>query len=162
MSNLLEKIKAGVKNDKLINFPGLDVEVKIKVPTCQDSSDARLAADKIYEGFSIGVHNADDYDFEKTVQLLYRCIIDPETNKPLFRNITEFRHSLTPEIIDYFDSELFSFQQDVSPNPNNMSDEEFDTLLERVKKNVKEELGNISSLHTAKRLIVTLANQRKN
>lgn len=156
--SLLARLKAGFKNTKIINWPGTEEEIKIRLPDEQILLEASAATDKIFEGRHVSTENIDDYESEKLTQQLYRVIEDPGTGKSV-GTITDFRRLLTPETKSILTQEFSQFADECNPDPVQMSDEEFDVLLESVKKNSRKTLGNVSSIFTARKLIVSLVEE---
>jgi hypothetical protein len=161
MSDLLQKIKLGTNNVKLIKWPSSDQEVLIRVLSQQEMQEAVFATERLFkkENIEVNLITSDEYDNEKATQVLYRAIKDPTDNKSICANITEFRASLTKEEKLYLIQEYLTFEKDCSPRPDNMSSEEFDKFLAEVKKNPS--LINSSSLScaTLRSCITTLASQ---
>lgn len=159
MENILEKLKAGVRNTKIVKWPGTDIDVQMRIPNENDHHQASLTADRTYKSadIKVGVENIDNYEAEKTNQTLYRILSLPETNEPLAPTITEFRQLLTKDIRDILVEELNAFEQECSPNPNTMSDEEFDALYLNIKKNAPQTISNVTNIFCARKLITTLA-----
>ena len=162
--DILEKLKAGSRNVKNIMWPGTDTAIAIRVLTEQDYHDASLAVDRIYRDAEvrISMENISDYEAEKNVQLLFRAIVDPDSNQPICKSIIEFRKLLTKDIRNYLITELTAFEKECSPNLETMSDSEFSSLLIQVKKNAETTITSDLSLSTLKKLVVTLAEQLAN
>jgi hypothetical protein len=161
MSDLLHRIKQGVKNHKTIPFPGSDNLVKMYLLSEKDTFEATVAAEQLFRSqkVEINFHNVNAYENEKAVQMLYRSLIDPENNEPITESITEFRKLLTNEDRNLLIEEYNSLVEECSPSPKNMSIEEYDRLVELLKKNPVETIGNCSSLLTLKKLSMYLAEQ---
>lgn len=159
MDQLLEKLKAGIQNAKRLKWPGTDVDIDIRVLSEHDHHEASMAADRIYKvaDINVGVENVDNYEAERTVQLLWRAVRNPETGGHVAKNITEFRTLLTRDARNILVDELNAFERECSPSPENLTDEQFDELFARVKKNAAETITSVSSISLAKRLIVCLA-----
>jgi hypothetical protein len=159
MPSLLEKIKAGARNRKEIKFPGTDIKVALRVLSNQDTLDAALAADRLYkaEDIPVGMQNIGEYESEKTTQQLYRALSDPENGGPIAPSITEFRKNLTPGERAALIEEYNAFDAECNPSPDTMPADEFDRLVEDVKKKPEATIGNISSMHALKRLALFLA-----
>jgi hypothetical protein len=104
----------------------------------------------------------DEYETEKANQMLWRVLCDPATGEKLTKTIVEFRTSLTRDERCALVGEYVMFERDVSPNPENMTDEEFAAFVEDVKKKPDETLGNCSSSSTLKKLATTLVSQLAN
>jgi len=162
MSNLIEKLKLGVENVKLIQWPGTDQKVLLKVLSQKEIQDASFAAERLFntEKIAVNMMTTDAYETEKVIQLLYRAIRDPEKQEePIAPSITEFRKALTKEDVEYLSEEYGTFTKDCSPNPDNISSEEFDKILVDVKKNPLSITGVNYSSTTLKKFITSLASQ---
>lgn len=164
MSDLLLRIKQGVKNYKTIPFPGAEKNVCLRLLSEKDTFEAVAAADQLFKAnrLEIAFHNVNAYENEKAVQMLYRALRDPDSNEPVASSITEFRKLLTNEDRNLLIEEYNSLVEECSPSPKNMTAEEYDRLVEMLKKNPAEIIGNCSSLLTLKRLSLFLAEQLQN
>lgn len=158
MNLLIDRIKAGSEHSETIDWPGTD-DCKVAIRLCSenDNLQATLATDVIFKGYPIGAENATAYDAERETQLLFRAVLDPETNKSLFLKMLDFRQILTPEIKDSLAESLDELHQRYSPDPSTLTDEEFDALVQNVKKNGEAALANVYGMHTLKRLSIFLA-----
>ena len=133
--NILEKLKLGTDTYKDVDVPNIEgLKVRVKLLSEDDELQSVLAADNVFSGHKIEVQNIRKYDDEVETQMLYRCLKDPDTNKGIASNITDFRASMTPEIKEFFMSVIDDLKKEHSPNLNNMSEDEFDKLLEDLKK----------------------------
>jgi hypothetical protein len=155
--DLLQKLKAGTANRKQIKWPDTDDMIEIRVASEQDHLDAVIAADNIFRDHKIGFENVQAYQAEIETQLLYRCIL--ENGERLFKNITEFRSILTPEVKNLLAETLNNLHEDCSPSPFKMSDAEFDKFYDSVKKKPEETLGKVSSTLMLRRLILFIIKQ---
>jgi len=164
MSNLLQRIKQGVKNHKTIPFPGSDKQIRMHLLSERDTFEATVAAEQLFkaQNVEIAFHNINAYENEKTTQMLYRSLKDPETDGPIADSIAEFRHLLTNEDRNLLIEEYNSLVEECSPSPKNMTAEEYDRLVEMLKKNPVGTIGNCSSLLTLNRLSLFLAEQLQN
>jgi hypothetical protein len=153
---LLENIIAGSKHTIDTVWPGTNETIKLRVLNAQDYHEITLACSVIYHDIKIGVQNVDEYAAEKATQMLWRAIIDPETGKQLFSKITDFRKAITIEQRGILVEELLAFHDDISPDPETISDTEFDKLLKDIKKNAEMTIGDVSSIHTLRKLIIYL------
>lgn len=161
MSDLLERLKAGISNKKTIMWPGTDISVTVRVLNEQDQLDATLATDKIFQlaGSKVERENIEAYEAEKNDQLLFRAIRDPEDDTPVASSITAFRQLLSEGIRKVLLDEVYTFQEENSPSPYNMDSEAYDAVLQAVKKNAERTVTNLSSVLLARRLIISLAGQ---
>lgn len=159
--SLLEKIKAGTANRRIVTFPGTDRQIAIRVLSNQDVIDANIAADRVYKdaGIDIGFHNVNDYETEKTVQLLFRACIDPDTGERVASGVSQFRQLTTPEERDRLSDEYHALREECNPGAKDMAPAEFDALVLSLKKKPSETIGSISSLRVLKKLALYLAEE---
>lgn len=156
MDNLIGILKAGGNHKEPFTWPGTDKQLSIKIATEQDNTEASKAASDFFKGYPIGHENIREFETEKLIQILFRCIIDPETNERAFKNITDFRESLTPEIVSFLDDEHDIIHEKYAVNPDEMTDEQFDKFVDDLKKNYETTISNISNIHDARKLIIYL------
>jgi len=159
--SLIEKLKLGTRNKKLIKWPGDDTEVLMRILSEHERMEAMFSAERLFKTEKIEptLTTADQFDTEKCVQILYRAIRDPATEEPIATSITEFRKSITREDMRMLISEYTVFEQDCSPSPSNLSEEEFDKILRDIKKNPETLSSSNLSSSMLKKLIITLASQ---
>ena len=162
MSSLIEKIKAGADHVGTIQWPGTDEPVGLRLLTEFDYSEAGIAADRHFKDIAIGAQNVNNYNAEIETQWLFRAVVNPDTKERLFNNIVQFKKMLTPEIKDILAEKLSEMQEKYNPNPDNMTEDEFDKFLDNVKKNPRETVGNIQSISLARRVIISLASPPTN
>jgi valyl-tRNA synthetase len=158
VSDLLQQLKLGTDNVKLVKFPGTDKEVALRIISQRDHQDAAFSTERLFKQEKIDVNmiTAEEYESEKATQLLYRALRDPQKlEEPIAPNITEFRKLLTREEKKLLIDEYLGFESECSPSPENMSDEEFDKVLTALKKNSVETIGNITSMSMLKKLLRT-------
>ncbi len=91
-----------------------------------------------------------------------RACFDPESDKPLTNDIRAFKELLTPEVKDALAEELDQLHLEFAPNPDKISDAEYNKIVAEVKKNVRNTVGSISNISLLKRLIITLVDQSSN
>jgi len=159
--SLLEKIKASGKKKKETNWPGTNNRINLRILTDGDYLASTMATDALFKGTPVVLQNIDRYNSELETQYLFRAIEDPETDKQLFTNITDFRDSLIPEVKEVLSTELDALHEEYSPNPITMSDEAFDKLVDDIKKNAEETVGSVSNIFIARKLIIYLVKPKK-
>ncbi|HUU89240.1 MAG TPA: hypothetical protein VMX17_16010 [Candidatus Glassbacteria bacterium] len=149
MSNaLFEKLKLGSKNTKTICWPGNEEHVQMRVANENDYLQASIETDKLFPNITLG--NGSRYEAEKQTQILFRCVTN--TDSQPIGTITKFRELLTPEVKSALIDELDILHEECSPIIDTMDDREFDKLYNDIKKNVAE-IGNVSNIHTLRRLV---------
>jgi hypothetical protein len=158
--NLLEKLKQGTAIYKDVEIPGSPGDfIRVKLLSEDDELQASLAADKIYDGHKVGFENIRMYDAEVETQMLYRSLKDPATGNGISKNINDFRTAFTPETKEYFITELDNLRKEFSPSLDKMSADEYDKLMEDLKKKPEETIGSVSNIDLAKKLILSLVRQ---
>lgn len=140
---LLARLKAGKHNYKDVVFPGTGTTIRIQILSNQDTHDAAIAADRLFRELevAIGFHNVTDFANEKTTQELYRACIDPETKKRIAASVTEFRTLTTPEERNWLIEQYNALAEECNPSPVSLTNEEFDAIVEKVKKSRRRRLG---------------------
>jgi hypothetical protein len=155
----IEKLKAGARQYKEIEWPGTDEKVLLKPITEKDKLDASNHVDSMYNANknSVLAHNIDAYSEEKMTFTLWRCVLDVDTKKPITKTVAEFREILTQEVKYKLDDELNCYQEEVSPNFD-LPEEEFKIKMNEIKKKpgLAWDLCNINLL---RRLVVSMASQ---
>lgn len=157
--SVLAKLKSGINNFKEVAFPGTGHKIRLQLLSEQDTLDSAIATDLLFRSYKVDVefHNINAFENEKSTQMLFRACRDIETGEPIAADITEFRRLITNEERTALISEYNSLAEECNPDPTMMEADEFDALVESVKKNPRETIGNISSLQTLKRLSLFLA-----
>jgi hypothetical protein len=157
---LLEKLKKGTGNKKTIKYPGTSEDIVLSVLSEGARQDAQFAAEHHFKskGVDVSMSTVDAYEAEKTLQMLYRALSDPE-GKPLARTVDEFRRSITIDEKDLLVDQYLDFEKECSPNPEEMSEGELEALWNEIKKK-PEILGNSFSIGTARQLIFYLVNRQ--
>jgi len=156
--SLLEKLKAGTKNEKRVKFPGTETEVDIRLLSDSDLQAAHFAAERLFRKEDIGYHvgTVDAYESEKTTQILFRALEDPETGKPVAANIDAMRKLITRDEKDFLVGEYAALEAECSPAVE--SEAELAALVEDVKKN-PDSAGSVSSISMLRRLSTSLARE---
>jgi hypothetical protein len=162
MSDILQKLKAGTDNIKIIKWPGTSTDVALRILSQRDQQDALFATERLFKSEKIDVHmvTAEEYENEKTTQILFRALRDPQKiDDSIVANVTEFKTLLSREEKRVLIEEYLLFESECSPSPENLSADEFDKIFTALKKNAPETIGSITSSSTLKRLITTLVKQ---
>jgi hypothetical protein len=162
MSDLLQKLKLGKDSVKLVNFPGTTQKVALQILSQHELQLATFNTDRLFqtEKITVNMVNADDWDQEKATQILFLALRDPaDMEQPIAKNITEFRKALTKDEKEVLIDEYLTFEKDVSPRSETLSDDEFDRVVSDVKKNADSIYSSNFSTNMLKKLVHTLANQ---
>jgi hypothetical protein len=158
---ILEKIKAGSNHYRETVWPGSEDSVLLRILNMQDYNNIFNEVDALFKDVTINMVNMDDYNSERENFMLFYSLTDSETKQPIFKNITEFRKLVTPEVRDILAEELDALHVEVSPNPYTVSDSEFDKLLHDLKKNSALTVGSVSNIYTLRKLVCYLADTSK-
>lgn len=161
--SLLEKLKAGKRNLRIIRFPGTEHDVALRVLSNAELQDALFATEDLFrkKNIVIGSTTIEAYEDEHTTQILYRALRDPrDPEKPFAESVDELRSLLTREEKDLLVARYNDFEKEVSPAPDMLTEEEMDGLLDEIKK--KPEAGNGLSFSTLKRLTIYSASRQLN
>lgn len=161
MSDLLSIFKAGTDNHKLVKWPGTEHPVAIKILSQKDLQDAAFSTERMFksEKIDVGILTAEEYEVEKSIQILFRCLRDPKNlEEPVAPNIAEFRKALTREERRLLTDEYLGFESECSPAIDGLSKEDFDKLLQDLKKNPQQILSSITDIGMLKKLLLFMAN----
>jgi hypothetical protein len=164
MSDLLSKLKLGTANHKLIDWPGTQTKVVLKILSMAETQEAMFATERHFKQSKIEVNlvTAKEYDTELTTQTLYRAIRDPQKlEEPIALTITDFRLCLNRDESDLLFKEYLAFEADCSPSMDNLSGEEFDRIVADVKKKPEETLGSVTNLAVLRRLVLFMVKHLK-
>lgn len=146
--SLIEKLKAGKRNIKTIKFPGTEEDVTIQIPSNADLQESVFAAERKFKAEEIAVSTStlDAYEDERTTQILFRALRDPQdAKKPCFVSADELRRFLTKEEKDFLVAEYTAFEQECSPQLARMTDEQFNELWAALKKSPESRLNALNS-----------------
>lgn len=157
MSDILAKLKAGGAVTK--PFPLRGVVLALRILTERDYQDAGWAANELLDDrkTELKASNADLFESEKATHLIQRFVVDPATKESVFATAADVLDILSREERNAIGAAYFDFEKEYSPSERTMSDVEFKTLLEDVKK--KPDMQSLSDLSGAllKRLVLSLA-----
>ena len=161
--NLIEKLKAGKRNIKVIKWPGTDEEIGLTVLTESDIQDSIIDAERLIKakGIEISATTIGLQASEQNTQILYRALVNPEKKKAdgacerYFRTADEFRAIVTREVKDLLIEEYNAWEAERSPSPLKLTDDEFQKIFDEVKKTPT--YGNDLNLITLRGLITSLA-----
>jgi len=163
--SLIEKLKAGKKNVKVIRWPGTDDEIGITILAEAETQEALFAAERLFKeaGIEVTATTINAYNSEVNTQTLFRALVDSSRKKPdgtherYFKGIDEFRSLLHREAKEILIEEYNAFEDECNPSPAKLSDEELEKILEDVKKNSHP--GTNLSFGTLRQLVAYLASR---
>lgn len=156
--NSLEKIRAGIRNHKVVPWPGTSAKVKMRVLSRGELQEAVFAAENWFRTSEIPVtvQMVEEFEAEKTTQILFRSLSSAEDDQPLCSDIDVFR-STVPRSEQSALAELYDLlEEECSPNPDKMSDKQFNEFVEALKKKPDEMIGSVRSTAFARRLLRSL------
>lgn len=160
---LLENLKSASRHKKLIDWPAKDSADKIllKTNTESDYIEATKATEGTFKGITIGMENIAKYDSEFEDQLLMRACFDPDGDgdKLLTSSAATFKDLMTPEVKDALADELDQLHAEFAPNPDKMTEDEYNEVVAEVKKNAQNTVLSITNISLLRRLLLTLASQ---
>ncbi|TCS38478.1 hypothetical protein EDC30_102217 [Paucimonas lemoignei] len=159
MTDLLAKLKAGRDALGTVEVNGVKLGLRILVE--QDYQEAGLAADALLaeHNTELSLSNSEVFEAEKTIQLIARAAVDPANKQPVFPTADEARSTLARHDKDRIIEKYLEHEKKFSPSYRTLSDEEFDALIEEVKKNPETTRLNDLSGDLLRRLTATLASQ---
>lgn len=161
--SLLEKLKAGKGNIRIIKFPGTDQDVALHVLSNGQIQESLFATEDRFKQRKIEVSSTtvEAYEDENTIQILARALRDPgDPKKPFAANVDQLRGMITLEEKNALVAEYNAFEAEVSPLAETISDSDLDRIFDEVKK--KPETGNGLNIYTLRKLIIYLASRQSN
>jgi hypothetical protein len=159
MADLLDRLKAG--RTAVARKRILDVEFGLRILTEQDYLQAQIATEQAMKsaGMELSVSTAEMFESEKASQLLVRALIDPDSGKPVADSAKALREALSREDKAALVEAYLEHEKSFSPSELTLSEEEFSSLLDEVKKNPLTKRLRDSSSETLRRLITSLVAQ---
>ncbi|MDP2167987.1 MAG: hypothetical protein Q8J64_06625 [Thermodesulfovibrionales bacterium] len=161
--SLLEKLKAGMRNERTIKFPGTEQEIVLRILSEAGRQAAAFDTEYFFKkkGIEYSAATVEAYEGDRTIRLIFSAFRDAEGN-PLAKTVDELKALLTMAEKDILVEEYLSFERECSSNLSDMSAEEIDTLLDVLKKNPLETILNGLNIVTARKLILSLASRLAN
>lgn len=164
---MLERMREGKDAFRTVRWPGADEDEQsfALVPlTCDELQDAYAGAYRRFEELKLPItlYTADDFHSETNMQVLLRAMVllddsDPPrpTTEQLFAGDEELRKLLGPEERNALSDEYIQLQNEVDPDPSEMSQEVLDKLDDLVKKKDVAALSATNSIMLASYIIGT-------
>ena len=159
--SVIEKLKAGSRHIKTIKYPGTEKDIALKALSNAELQEAVFAAERHFqkENISTAGSSQDAYADERTTQILFRALRDPEdTKKPVASSADELRKALKPAEKDWLVAEYNAFQEECAPQLKEMTDEQFEEIWASLKKS-PETVSSCLSSGALKRLLLYLASR---
>lgn len=160
MSSLLEKLKAGKRNVRIIKFPGTEQNAALRALSNADLQEAAFATENHFKSKNIEITTTtiEAFEDENTTQIMFRALRNPDDpDQPFAKSVDELRSLLTRDEKDILVEQYNEFEKEVSPSAENLTNAEMDDLFEQLKK--KPETGKGLSSATLRKLIVFLASR---
>ena len=160
---IIEQIKASHKVSRVIGWPGHeDIKVEMRLLNMSECRQAKIDNQLEFKkaGIELSVANLADYREQEVVHGLWRACYNPATGERIFRNAEDLRKSCTPDELLYLSGEFNSFVEEQDPNINKLSDKDFESLKELLKKTPDQIQLKVTNLPLAWRLLHTLVAQQ--
>ena len=164
-SAIIDQIKNAHEVTKDIEWPGIpEVKVRMRLLTVSEARKAKVENQQEFkrDGIDIGVQNLADYREQEAVHGMWRAFSDPETGKPIFRSAEHMRSLCTNDELKALCDAYNAFSDELDPNLEKLSDEEFEQLKEILKKKPDQIQQKVSSLPVAWKLLRILVAPQKN
>lgn len=157
MTDILAQLKASGSTYKVVELG--DVKLGLRILNDQDYLDADLAtlAFMKAKGVQFATESAEAFEHEKSSQLLYRALVDPDNGERVAKVIDNIRSTFSRDQKAYLIGQYLEHERQCAPREETMPEEAFAALLEDVKKKpVVTSLNDLNTV-TLKRLILSLA-----
>lgn len=160
MSDLLKKLQSSHAALATVELGG--VKLGLRILTEHDYQQAGLAALEVLEAASredVNVATSELLESERSLQLIALAVVDPANRQPIFDSADTARSSLTRAQKSLLIEAYLEHEREYSPRPENLSEAEFNELLDSLKKSaVKPSLNGLNGA-TLKKLVLSLAEQ---
>lgn len=132
----LEAIKKGRTHTATKKWPGTECDVVVALLNMTQMQQAKAAADShCRELFGeYATENADDWQTEVSVQVLFLALQDAETGKPIAENIDAFRAQCSNAEISALAEIYNELEQESDPAAYVPTEEELEDLLDEITK----------------------------
>ncbi len=162
---MIERLREGKDAFRVVRWPGAadDDQPFALVPlTCDELQDAYAGAYRRFEEIKLPItmYTADDFHSETNMQVLLRAMVligddGQPTKEQLFTDDEELRKLLQPEVRNALTDEYLQLQNEVDPDPAEMSQELLDKIDDLVKKKDVAALSATNSVTLAAYIIGT-------
>lgn len=141
--SLLEKIKQGKKNYKVIEFPGTEEKVALVILSSSEITEARLKSEEAIK--EKGIEDEDYKELAFQQQVVYRALRDKDDReKRVSDNFDEFLQLVDNQEIQYLMVEYSLLTTESSPFIGAVTDEQFDVLKKTLEKMSLKDLNGAS------------------
>ncbi len=162
---MIERLSKGKEAFRAVRWPGAaaDDQPFAMVPlTCDELQAAYAGAHRRFDELKLPLtmYTASDYHDETNMQILLRAMVlfdeaGEPTKEQLFADDTELRKLMQPEVRNALADEYLQLQNEVDPDPADMSQELLDKIDDLVKKKDVAQLSATSSVTLAAYIIGT-------
>lgn len=150
--SLLEKLKAGIRNNRDVEFYNQNVVMRVlseaEMQGCRTAAIDHATQKKL---------DQDSLMIEMVIRQLFLSLSDAD-GKPIADSLESFKGLLNREEREYFASKYLELEKECSPSFRAMTDEEYKKLEAEVKKDPFFLLSG-SNIDSLKKLILYLENQ---
>lgn len=100
---------------KIVQWPGKDRTVGIKILSCHDFQQADFETQKYFKNQKIDltIFNNDEYEMEKDLRVLVRFLVEDEDGEQVFKKPSEARKDLTLQERGYFNDHYNKWSSDL-------------------------------------------------
>jgi len=155
---LLNVIRSGpTSKRKDITWPGRDeVKIRLRLLTVSEGREAQVQNEQEFTAAKVRVemYNLNVYRAQEAACGLAKVILDPATDKPLFRSADHLRSFVTDDELKALSDAYNAFSEEQNPDTEDYSDEQIRDLFEALKKTPDLILGKVTSLNTAWKLLL--------
>lgn len=154
MSSILQKLKNGKKNYKIINFPGTEEKVALVILSTGEMTEAKIQSDNY-----IKENNIEDETYQDIIlqqHIIYRALRDKDNlENKMADNVDDLAKSLSLQEIQYFMVQYNLFNSENSPFLGALNEEQFEELKKTLEKMSLNDL-NGQSLIALRNFLLTL------
>lgn len=154
MSSILQKLKSGKKNYKIINFPGTEEKIALVILSSNEMTEAKIHSDDY-----IKENKIEDEEYKDIVlqqHIIYRAARDKENiEKKIASSFDEFLELIDYQEVQYLMVEYNLFVNENSPFLNAVDEKQFELLKKTLEKTQWNDL-NGQSLVALRSFLLTL------
>lgn len=143
--SILQKIKNGKNNYKIINFPGTDEKVALVILSSQELTNCKINADRYIEENKITDEDYKDIILQQYI--MYNALRDKDNiENKIASSIDEFISLIDNNELAFLQVQYNMFMQDNSPFLNAITEEQFEELKKTLEKIKLSDLNGVSLL----------------
>lgn len=138
-ARLLDELRHGLAVERVVRWPGSEIEVVLVPLAMAQLQAAEAAAQKRFRelGLELNLYTVDDWHAECNVQVLALALRDPADatrRRPLFDTADELRERINPDERNELTAHYARLQDSANPDPNSLSADAFTAIDEAIKK----------------------------